>query len=61
MAWRNKRIEAMRRNLRHVSVEQLEAALFGLGFTWRSGKGDHRVYVHAKLAFPWSSTYTIRT
>jgi predicted RNA binding protein YcfA (HicA-like mRNA interferase family) len=56
IAWtvtkRDKRIETMRRNPRQVTAEELHAALTGLGFTCRSGKGDHRVYVHADLTYP---------
>jgi predicted RNA binding protein YcfA (HicA-like mRNA interferase family) len=49
---RGKRIEAMRRNPRQVTAEELDAALTGLGFTCRSGKGDHRVYTHPNLSHP---------
>jgi predicted RNA binding protein YcfA (HicA-like mRNA interferase family) len=49
---RDKRIEAMRRNPRQVTADEMDAALQGLGFTCRSGKGDHRVYLHPKLDYP---------
>jgi len=49
---RDKRIETMRRNPRQVTADELDAALTGLGFTRRPGKGDHRVYLHADLSYP---------
>jgi hypothetical protein len=49
---RDKRIEAMRRNPRQVTADELDAALTGRGFTCRSGKGDQRVYLHADLTYP---------
>jgi len=52
VAKRDKRIEAMRRTPRQVTPEELDAALTGLGFTRRSGKGDHRVYTHPDLSYP---------
>ena len=52
MTTRGKRIEAMRRNPRQVTADEMDAALQSLGFSCRSGKGDHRVYLHPKLAYP---------
>ena len=49
---RDKRIESMRRNPRQVTADEMDAALIGLGFSCRSGKGDHRVYMHPKLPYP---------
>ena len=49
---RDKRIEAMRRNPKEVTADELDAALTGLGFRCRSGKGDHRVYMHPDLSHP---------
>lgn len=54
MIKRDKRIESMRRNPRQVTAEELDAALTGLGFTCRSGKGDHRGYTHRDLSHPVS-------
>jgi predicted RNA binding protein YcfA (HicA-like mRNA interferase family) len=49
VARRDKRIEAMRRNPRNVTIADLESVLFASGFELlpRRGKGDHRVYRHA--------------
>lgn len=52
MTKRDKRIQAMRRNPKQVTPEDMDAALLGLGFTCRPGKGDHRVYLHPDLPYP---------
>jgi len=52
MAKRDKRIEAMRRNPRQVTADELDTVLTGLGFNCRSGRGDHRVYTHPNLSHP---------
>ena len=44
MTRHSKRLEKIRNNLKDVRPQDLEALLFSLGFTKRSGKGDHRVY-----------------
>jgi predicted RNA binding protein YcfA (HicA-like mRNA interferase family) len=49
---RGKRIEAMRRNPRQVTADELDVVLIGLGFSCRSGRGDHRVYSHPGLTHP---------
>lgn len=52
MSKRDKRIEVMRRNPKQVTAEEMDATLRGLGFSCRSGKGDHRVYLHPNLEYP---------
>jgi predicted RNA binding protein YcfA (HicA-like mRNA interferase family) len=52
VAKRDKRIEAMRRSPRQVTFDEMEPVLLGLGFRWRPGKGDHRVYLHKQLSYP---------
>ena len=42
----------MQRNPRQVTADEMDAALQGLGFACRSGKGDHRVYWHPNLQYP---------
>ena len=52
MTKREKRIQAIRRNPKQVTPEDMDAALLGLGFTCRPGKGDHRAYLHPDLPYP---------
>ena len=47
----DKRIAAMRRNPRGVRPADLEATLLAEGFSKRSGKGDHRVFVRGAQRF----------
>jgi len=44
MTKHTKRLEKIRSNPKDVRPQDLEAALLSLGFTKRSGKGDHRYY-----------------
>jgi hypothetical protein len=50
VATRDKRIDAMRRNPRTVTIEDIEAALLGHGFNVRSQGTSHRVFTHRLLA-----------
>jgi predicted RNA binding protein YcfA (HicA-like mRNA interferase family) len=52
LATRDKRIEAMRRNPKQVTADEMDAALLSLGFKRGPGKGDHRHYYHPDLGYP---------
>jgi hypothetical protein len=50
MGKRGKRIEAIRSNPKAVRPGELEQVLLDAGFSFRSGKGDHRRYTKGMLA-----------
>ena len=52
MTKRAKRLQRIRQNPRHVSVEALDNVLKDYGFIRRSGKGSHRVYQHPDESMP---------
>lgn len=49
VAKRDKRLEAMRRNPRHVAFSELRSVLEDHGFIARKGAGDHWIFQHDLL------------
>jgi predicted RNA binding protein YcfA (HicA-like mRNA interferase family) len=52
MTKREKRLEKIRQNPKHVNKSQLEQILVDFGFIRRDGKGSHTIYQHHKLETP---------
>lgn len=47
-----KRFERMRESPNAVDPQELHTLLLALGFSFRPGKGDHRMYYHPGLQYP---------
>jgi predicted RNA binding protein YcfA (HicA-like mRNA interferase family) len=52
MTKREKRLERIRRNPKHVSKDDVDYLLTDYGFVKREGKGSHTVYQHPDEATP---------
>ena len=45
-------LERLKKSKKSVRPQQMDKLLREVGFVKRQGKGDHRVYTHAKRSFP---------
>ena len=51
MSTKDKRLAAIRSNPRQVRFDDLRSTLLSLGFTVRTGSGDHQTFTHELLSY----------